>query len=73
MASDPKRQPAERDTAAGDAYTEFPEADAAEQQAALTQEDDWLSRAELGADRTVSEGDAVEQLREIELDEDEYR
>ncbi|MUL39846.1 hypothetical protein FZ103_01400 [Streptomonospora sp. PA3] len=50
------------------------DADFSEQRAELSsQEDDWTRRGRLDAEDEVSEADAVEQLREIELDEDEYR
>lgn len=53
---------------------ESAEADSAEQRAELTgPEPDWKSSGYSGAEAEVSEADAVEQLREVELDEDDYR
>ncbi|NYI97907.1 hypothetical protein HNR12_004184 [Streptomonospora nanhaiensis] len=53
---------------------ETTDADFSEQHAEIAPgEDDWTRRAALASDPEVSEADAVEQLREVELDEDEYR
>ncbi|WP_408648524.1 hypothetical protein [Streptomonospora mangrovi] len=52
---------------------ETTDADFSEQRAEVAPgEEDWARGAAL-ADPEVSEADAVEQLREVELDEDEYR
>ncbi|GAB3207804.1 hypothetical protein ACQEU5_12630 [Marinactinospora thermotolerans] len=75
MTSDPQRTPASRpDEPLEESSVEAPEADAAEQRASLGDEEgDWLDRASAEADREVSEGDAVEQAIEVQLDEDDYR
>jgi len=49
---------------------EVPEADAMEQLAALDDEDESELPPELPED--ADEGDAIEQVREVRLDEDEY-
>lgn len=48
-------------------------ADALEQDASLDAEEDWAQPGALDIDRDVSEADAVEQLREVELDDEDYR
>ncbi|GAA4958754.1 hypothetical protein GCM10023224_50960 [Streptomonospora halophila] len=64
-------QPQDDDT---DRPVETGEADFDEQRAELAPEGaDWTRRGRLDAEDEVSEADAVEQLREIDLDEDEYR
>ncbi|WP_148046310.1 hypothetical protein [Halostreptopolyspora alba] len=53
---------------------ESAEADFAEQRAELTDpESDWKSSGYSSAEVEASEADAMEQLREVELDEDDYR
>ncbi|GAA4915125.1 hypothetical protein [Streptomonospora salina] len=50
------------------------DADFSEQNAEVSSEEaDWTRRGRLDAEDEVSEADAVEQLREVEIDEDEYR
>ncbi|MDT0302291.1 hypothetical protein [Streptomonospora wellingtoniae] len=64
-------QPQDDDT---ERPVESGDADVDEQRAELAPEGgDWTRRGRLDAESEVSEGDAVEQLREIDLDEDEYR
>lgn len=64
----------DRDTdAAEEQPLESSEADHAEQEADLVETPDWKRGALLDASREVSEADAVEQLQEVEIDEDEYR
>ncbi|KII00577.1 hypothetical protein LP52_00195 [Streptomonospora alba] len=65
--SQPQDDGADRPIESGDA-------DYSEQRAEVASEEgDWTRRGRLAAEDEVSEADAVEQLREIELDEDEYR
>ncbi|MDA8369603.1 MAG: hypothetical protein M0026_07000 [Nocardiopsaceae bacterium] len=53
---------------------ESTEADYAEQHSEVTGTGgDWMRRMRLDVDDEVSEADAVEQLQEVELDEEEYR
>ncbi len=51
--------------------SETPDADAAEQEQAVADEEQ--EPADGGPDAEVDEGDRAEQLREVPLDEDEYR
>ncbi|MFD0773854.1 hypothetical protein ACFQZ2_07940 [Streptomonospora algeriensis] len=65
--SQPQEDEADRPIESGDA-------DYSEQRTEVAfEEGDWTRRGRLNAEDEVSEADAVEQLREIELDEDEYR
>ncbi|GAA3741102.1 hypothetical protein [Salinactinospora qingdaonensis] len=53
---------------------ESPEADVVEQRLGVGENDKgWWRRASSLAGGEVSEADAVEQSREVELDEDDYR
>ncbi|WP_046470353.1 hypothetical protein [Allosalinactinospora lopnorensis] len=53
---------------------ESPEADSAEQRTAVTGDGrDWMWSGYSGTEGEVSEADAVEQLQEVEVDEDDYR
>ncbi|QBI52609.1 hypothetical protein [Streptomonospora litoralis] len=57
-----------------DRSLESGDADLDEQRSEVAAEEgDWTGRGRLRAEDEVSEADAVEQLREVELDEDEYR
>ncbi len=72
MTSRPQGETNEEDL---DATTlESAEADSAEQHADTTDPaPNWTSSGYSGAEMEASEADAVEQLQEVELDENDYR